>query len=135
MIDLHQEDEKLFALVAAYQHAVRTQDLDLFRSIWAKDTPVSLISISTLYSGYEAVSQDFLIGGIQKSYTSIELIAEKIEPRLINENTALIIFSYHTECIRREDGTPHGIRGLETQVAVKENGEWKLQHIHYSKKA
>lgn len=133
MTDLHKEDEKLYALVADYQRAIHTQDLDLFRRIWAKDTPVSLISITTLYSGYASVSQDFLIGGIQKAYTSIELIAEKIEPRLINENTALIIFSYHTECIRREDGTPHGIRGLETQVAVKEDGEWKLQHIHYSK--
>ncbi len=133
MTDFHAEDEKLYALVADYQRAVHTQDLGLFRRIWAKDAPVSLISVSTLFSGYEAISQDFLIGGIQKAYASIDLVAEKIEPRLINENTALIIFSYHTECIRREDSTSYGIRGLETQVAVKEDGEWKLQHIHYSK--
>lgn len=127
------EKEKLNTLVKNYQKAIHIQDPELFERLWAKKVPVSLISIATLFDGYPAISQDFLIGGIRKTYRSIDLIAENVEIRLINDTTAVILFSYHTECIRREDGTPYGIRGLETQVAVKEDGVWKLQHIHYSK--
>ena len=29
---------------------------------------------------------------------------------------AVVIFQYHTECIRREDGSEFGIAGMETQV-------------------
>ena len=33
----------------------------------------------------------------------------------------------------RETGEDYGIEGLETQVLRKISGEWKLQHVHYSK--
>jgi hypothetical protein len=26
-----------------------------------------------------------------------------------------------------------GIQGLETQIVIKKNNQWKLMHIHYSK--
>ena len=50
----------------------------------------------------------------------------------INDDLAVVVFRYHTECILRENGEPFGIQGLETQVIVKEDGVWKLCHVHYS---
>ena len=70
----------------------------------------------------------------KKSYESIDLIAENIDVRMIDENNAIVVFKYHTECILRDTHEPFGIQGLETQVVVKENNQWKLMHIHYSKK-
>lgn len=52
---------------------------------------------------------------------------------MISEDVAIVLFHYHTECIRRETKEPYSIKGLETQVVVKEDGEWKLAHVHYSK--
>jgi hypothetical protein len=35
--------------------------------------------------------------------------------------------------VLRETNEPFGFEGLETQVMVKEEGKWKIQHVHYSK--
>lgn len=46
---------------------------------------------------------------------------------------AIVVFEYQTQCIKRDTHEPYGIQGLETQVIVKENQQWKQQHVHYSK--
>lgn len=38
---------------------------------------------------------------------------------------------YHTECIIRENGQPHGIEGLETQILKRTEAGWKIAHIQY----
>ena len=91
-----------------------------------------MISITNQFRGIDTIYQNFLIDGIQKSYESIDLITENIDIRMIDENNAIVVFKYHTECILRDTHEPFGIQGLETQVVVKENNQWKLMHIHYS---
>ena len=81
--------------------------------------------------GKKAIQNDFL-GLIRKVYETIDLISESTDVRLLNEKCALIIFAYHTDCIRRESGEPYGIAGLETQVYILENGDWRLVHVQYS---
>ena len=66
------------------------------------------------------------------SYTHLD-VYKRQEIHQIDDNKAIIIFKYHTECIRRDTKEPYGIQGLETQIVIKENNEWKLMHIHYSK--
>ena len=73
-----------------------------------------------------------MIGGIQKAYASIILIPEEIDVTYESEDYAIVTFRYHTECIRREDGSTHGIAGVETQVWKKED-DWRMIHLHYSK--
>ena len=46
---------------------------------------------------------------------------------------AIVVFEYQTQYIKRDTREPCGIQGLETQVIVKENQQWKRQHVHYSK--
>lgn len=120
-------------VVKAYIRAIETQNETDFRSIWSASPDCTLISITTQYHGLESIYQDFLIGGIQAAYSEIKLIAESIEIHEISAGLAVVVFQYHTECIRRNTGEPYGIQGLETQVIIKEDGQWKLLHVHYSK--
>ena len=101
--------------------------------MWSKNPNCVLISIVNVYNGIDSIYNDFLIGGIQSAYSEIKLIADEVEVHLINSELATVVFSYHTECIKRGSGEEFGIKGLETQVIVKENGSWKILHIHYSK--
>ena len=117
--------------VLDYCEAVEKQDQNAFRELFDKDA--TLISISTLYDGIDAIATDFL-GGIQKAYQTIRLIPENIDIRLQDNGTAIVVFQYHTECIRREDGSEYGIAGMETQIFISKDDSWKLKHIHYSKK-
>lgn len=117
--------------VFAYCEAVKKQDQNAFRELF--DWDATLISISTLYDGIDAIANDFL-GAIQRAYQTIRLIPEDIDIRLRGDDMAIVIFQYHTECIRREDGSEYGIAGMETQVFIRKDDDWKLVHVHYSKK-
>ena len=117
--------------VLAYCEAVKKQDQNAFRELF--DWDATLISISTLYDGIDAIANDFL-GAIQKAYQTIRLIPEDIDIHLRGNDMAVVIFQYHTECIRREDGSEYGIAGMETQVFIRKDDDWKLVHVHYSKK-
>ena len=117
--------------VLAYCEAVEKQDQNAFRELFDRDA--TLISISTLFDGIDAIAGDFL-GAIQRAYQTIRLIPENIDIRIREHNMAVVIFQYHTECIRREDESEYGIAGMETQTYIWKNGDWKLIHVHYSKR-
>ena len=70
----------------------------------------------------------------KKLYERIKLIKdEDLKINFVNDELAIVIFNYHTQCILRENGEFFGIEGVETQVMIKEAGVWKIIHIHYSK--
>ena len=117
--------------VLAYCEAVEKQDQNTFRELFDRDA--ILISISTLFDGIDAIANNFL-DAIQKAYRTIRLIPEDIDIRLRENDMAVVIFQYHTECIRRENGSEYGIAGMETQVYIRKDEDWKLIHVHYSKK-
>lgn len=125
--------EKILNLVKAYQKVIHSQNKEDFISLWTCQDNNTLISLTNQFNGIESIYQDFLIGGIQKAYLKIDLIAENIDIHFMNENIAVVVFQYHTECIKRDTGEDYGIAGLETQVLQKIDDQWKLVHIHYSK--
>ena len=120
--------------VDKYCLAIQTQNKNDFRSLFSQKQQCTLISVGTVFQGLNTIYEDFVLNGIQKAYSKIELIKdEDLKINFINEETAIVIFKYHTECILRESGELYGIKGVETQVLVKEEGKWKIVHIHYSK--
>ena len=127
------QTELVKELVLRYAKAIQTQDKGEFCGLWAENPDCALVALTSQYLGIEAIYRDFLLCRIQASYKTIRLVPESIDVHMLREDLATVIFQYHTECVRREDGADYGIRGLETHVAVKEDDEWKLQHVHYSK--
>ena len=128
------DKEAINELVNKYCKAVNTQEKNDVYSIFSKVQKCNLISVGTIFEGVDSIYQKFLVDLIRKFYTKIDLIKdEELKINFINEKTAIIIFKYHTDCILRENGEKFGIKGVETQVVVKEEGEWKITHIHYSK--
>ena len=126
--------EEIKELVNKYCIAVSTQEKKDFYSIFSEKQKCVLISIVHLFEGIDLIYQNFLIDLIRKMYTKIELIKdEELKINFVNDKTAIVIFKYHTDCILRENGEKFGIKGLETQVVIKEDDAWKIVHIHYSK--
>lgn len=126
-------EQEISKMVERYADAIGSQDKDDFCGLWANSPHCVLISIASEYTGVESIYQDFLIGRIQAAYSQIKLVAETVEVHEVSDDLATVVFRYHTECIRRDSGEPYGIQGLETQVFVREDGGWRLLHVHYSK--
>ena len=125
------ESKRVLEKLQQYIHLVHTQEEEDGIGLWADECEVSLISGAKQFTGKRAIQEDFL-GLIRNAYETIDLISESTDVRLLNDNCAVLIFAYHTECLRRDTGEPFGIAGLETQVYVKENGDWRLAHVQYS---
>lgn len=127
------DQEQIKQLVNRYIQAIHTQDKDEFLSLWTGSDADTMISITHVFSGAPAIYQDFLIDLIQQRYSNIDLYSDSLTCHLIDDQTAIVIFAYHTQCTLRETGQDYGIQGLETQVLRRIGGAWKLQHVHYSK--
>ena len=121
-------------VINQYWLAIGSQIEKDFKNIFSKNKKCYLISVGRVFEGVDSIYKEFVIDLIQKFYTKIELIKDE-EPKInfIDNENAVIIFKYHTDCILRENGEKFGINGVETQVLIKEDGNWRIVHIHYSK--
>ena len=126
--------QEIKEVINKYCLAIGSQDEKDFKSIFSTKKKCHLISVGTSFENVDSIYKDFVIALIQSHYTKIALIKDE-EPKInfIDENNAVIIFKYHTDCILRQNGEKFGISGVETQVLIKEDGHWKIVHIHYSK--
>ena len=121
-------------VINKYCLAIGTQDEKDFKNLFSKNKKCHLISVGQVFESIESIYKDFVIGLIQKAYTKIALIKDdELKINFIDEKNAVVIFKYHTDCLMRERGEKFGINGVETQVLIKEEGNWKIVHIHYSK--
>lgn len=119
-------------LVARYAQAVHSQRRADFDAVFARHAECRLISVSTEFVGRDAIYQQFLVERIGAKFSQITLVADVVSFNRVAPDMMVIVFRYHTECELRETGEPFGIRGLETQLALREEGEWRLVHVHYS---
>lgn len=129
------DSEAIYTVLERYKRAIHTQSAADFLPIWAQTGENVLISPAGCFRGTEAIYRDFLLGRIRAAYTQIDLITESVALRALTADSAAAVFAYRTACIRRETGEPHGLRGMETQVYVREPDGWKLAHVHYSGEA
>ena len=126
-------NNQILELVKKYQSLVNNPSHELFDEVFAKNNFCTEIAITDHYKNREEIYDDFIIGRLQNRFSRIELIADEITINEISDELVIVIFKYHTDCDLRETGEPAGISGLETQVIIKENGKWRILHVHYSK--
>ena len=117
------------AVVGRYCDAIRDNDAEAFRAVWAGEPTDTVISQSTLYEGPARVME--FLGLLHKVYDSIVLVNDGLDAHLLTPDVAIVVFRYHTECVRADTGEPYGIEGLETQVLRCMDGTWRIAHIQY----
>lgn len=81
--------EEIKQLVYNYAKAIHTQNKKDFKALWSSKEN-TLISLTNQFNEIDSIYNDFLIGGIQRLYESIDLIIEGIEIHQIDDNKALL---------------------------------------------
>ena len=61
------DQEQIKQLVDRYIQAIHTQDKDEFLSFWTGNDADTMISVTRVFSGNQAIYQDFLISGAHPS--------------------------------------------------------------------
>ena len=72
-------------MLKQYTHKMKKD----FKALWSSKEN-TLISLTNQFNEIDAIYNDFLIGGIQRLYESIDLIIEGIEIHQIDDNKALL---------------------------------------------
>jgi ketosteroid isomerase-like protein len=118
-------------LLGQYAQAVDTVDLKLLAQIWSHSPDVSFIYPLGEEHGFDAIEQhvfEKVMGGMF-SARDLKIHDEAI---YVNGNSAWSEFHWDFHSTLRKDGSAVTTHGIETQVYRKEEGKWRLVHVHYS---
>ena len=118
-------------LLGQYAQAVDTVDLKLLAQIWSHSPDVSFIYPLGEEHGFDAIEQNVfekVMGGL---FSARDL---KMHDVMIYVNGASAWSEFHWDfhATLRKDGSAVTTHGVETQVYRRENGQWRLVHVHYS---
>ena len=81
--------EEIKQLVYNYVRLPKMGRQKNFTALWSSKEN-TLISLTNQFDGIDSIYNDFLIGGIQRLYESIDLIIKGIEIHQIDDNKALL---------------------------------------------
>ena len=118
-------------LLEQYAQAVDTVDLKLLAQVWSHSPDVSFIYPLGEEHGFDAIEQhvfEKVMGGMF-SARDLKMHGVMI---YVNGNSAWSEFHWDFHATLRKDGSAVTTHGVETQVYRKEDGQWRLVHVHYS---
>jgi len=118
------------SLINDYVKSVDSLDLKLARNVWSEQNEVTFIHPRGTERGMEQVLQNFY-GKTMGTFSTRELLPDTAEVHVFND-TAWSQFTWTFHATVKNGGPNITTKGRETQVYHKENGSWRIVHVHYS---
>ena len=118
-------------LLDQYAKAVDTVDLKLLGEIWSHSAEVSFIYPLGEEHGFDAIEQNVFEKVMGGMFSTRDLKMHDVAIN-VNGDSAWSEFRWDFHATLRKDGSALTTHGVETQVYRKENGQWRLVHVHYS---
>ena len=118
-------------LLKEYTQAVDTVDLKLLAQIWSHSPDVSFIYPLGEEHGFDLIERhvfEKVMGGM---FSARDLKLHDVAI-YVNGNSAWSEFRWDFHATLRKDGSAVTTHGVETQTYRKEEGKWRLVHVHYS---
>lgn len=123
--------EKIHSLIQRYTKAVDTIDLNLLSQIWSHSPEASFIYPLGEEHGFDAIEQHVFQNVMGGMFSARDLQAHGVAVH-VNGNAAWSEFHWIFRATMRKDGSAVTTRGVETQIYRKQDGKWRLVHVHYS---
>ena len=118
-------------LLDRYAQAVDSVDLTLLGQIWSHSSDVSFIYPLGEEHGFDAIEQNVFEKVMGGMFSARDLKMHDVAI-YVNGASAWSEFHWDFHATLRKDGSAVMTHGVETQVYRKENGQWRLVHVHYS---
>jgi ketosteroid isomerase-like protein len=118
-------------LIAEYAKAVDTADVKLVAQIWSNSPEVSFIHPLGHEHGLDQVEQNVFRQLMGETFSERKLTIKDVSIHTYGD-TAWAEFYWDFNAKFRKDGAALETKGRETQIYHKEQGRWRLVHVHYS---
>ena len=129
--NLNSDSDEIRNLVAKYTHSIDTADANLAEEIWLDSSSDAFIHPLGHEHGFTQIKQNIYQRLMGEMFSERKLVAHDISVD-VSGSSAVAEFYWDFAAKLRKDGTPITTHGLETQVYFKEDGAWRLAHVHYS---
>ena len=123
--------DRIRQLIAEYARAVDTADVTLVREIWSNSPDVSFIHPLGHEHGIDQVTENVFRHLMGETFSERRLRIRDVSIHTYGD-TAWAEFYWDFAAKFRKDGSPLATKGRETQIYHKEQGRWRLVHVHYS---
>lgn len=122
--------EQIEALVTDYAKSVNMLDTNLARKVWSTRSEVTFIHPRGTERGLDIVLQNFY-QNTMGLFSKRQLLPEPAEIHVYGD-TAWSQFTWTFHATLKNGGNEITTKGRETQVYHKEDGGWRIVHVHYS---
>ncbi|HMD98838.1 MAG TPA: nuclear transport factor 2 family protein [Terriglobia bacterium] len=129
--DASADGDEIRHLIAKYAQSVDEADAALASQIWSDSPEVSFIHPLGHEHGLEQIEQNVYKHLMGDTFSERKLSIHDISAHVYGD-TAWAEFYWDFNAKFRKDGSPITTHGRETQVYRKEQGRWRLVHVHYS---
>jgi ketosteroid isomerase-like protein len=117
-------------VINEYAKSVDSLDLSLARKVWSAGPEVTFIHPRGTERGLEQILQNFY-GNTMGTFSKRQLLPDQMDIH-VYDDTAWSEFTWTFHATVRASGQNITTQGRETQVYHKENGTWRIVHVHYS---
>jgi len=124
-------DTEFRLLVAAYARSIDAADTKLASEIWSTNSDVSFIHPQGHEHGLDQIKQNVYTRLMGQTFSERKLTPKQIVVHAYSD-TAWVEFYWDFAAKLRSDGSAVETHGRETQIYRREQGRWRLVHVHYS---
>jgi len=118
-------------LIEKYAKSVDDADTTLAAQVWLNSPDVSFIHPLGHEHGFEQIKQNVYQRLMGDTFSERKLSVHDVSVHVYGD-AAWAEFYWDFAAKFRKDGSPLATHGRETQLYRKEQGRWRLVHVHYS---
>jgi ketosteroid isomerase-like protein len=129
--DTSAEGDEIRGMIVKYAGSIDDANTLLASQIWSDSPEVSFIHPLGHEHGLQQIKENFYKHLMGDTFSQRKLSIHDVSAHVYGE-TAWAEFYWDFAAKFRKDGSPITTHGRETQVYRKEQGRWRLVHVHYS---
>jgi len=119
------------SLIEKYAKSVDAADTTLAAEVWLDSPDVSFIHPLGHEHGFEQIKQNVYTRLMGETFSERKLSVHDVSIHVFGD-AARAEFYWDFAAKFRKDGSPLTTHGRETQLYQREQGRWRLVHVHYS---
>jgi len=129
--DTASDENEIKELIASYAAMVGRADTAQAEKIFSNAPEVTFIHPRGEVRGRQQIVTDVIQNLMGGTFSVRKLTPANVAVHVYGD-TAWSEFSWDFVATVRKDGSPFHSRGVESQIYRRENGQWRIVHVHYS---
>jgi ketosteroid isomerase-like protein len=123
--------QEIERIIGKYTRSIDAADTTLAAEVWSQSPDVSFIHPLGHEHGFGQIKQNVYIRAMGDTFSERKLSVKDIVIHVYRDS-AWAEFYWDFAAKLKTDGSSINTKGRETQVYRKEQGGWRLVHVHYS---